>query len=319
MLQQTRVAAAIPFYERFLAKFPDLPALAAADVQDVLKAWAGLGYYSRARNLLAGARWVLEHHAGEFPRDPEQAQRIPGVGPYTAGAVLSIAYRVRLPAVDANAERVLARLVALEGDLRHSAAKRRLTDLAAALLPVRVPGDLNQALMELGALVCVARAPRCTECPWRSLCRAREAGLTGRIPPPRARARTPVHRTIAVVVERRGRFLIARRPEAGLWGGMWEFPWSDLPDGQAPLEAAPAVLAARCGIAAMRCRELPAIRHGLMERTVELSVVRVTARGTPRPLSHEELAWADADQLARYPMPRPHRRIAAALAAGDHS
>jgi A/G-specific adenine glycosylase len=319
MLQQTRVAAAIPFYEGFIERFPDLRALAASDPQAVLHAWAGLGYYSRARNLLAGARWVVEHHGGEFPRDPAEARRVPGVGPYTVGAVLSIAYGVRLPAVDANAERVLARLVALEGDLSRSGAKRHLRELATALLPARRPGDLNQALMELGALVCIARGPRCGECPWAAECQARAAGVVERIPARKARAREPVRRTVAVVAERRGRFLVGRRPDGGLWGGMWEFPWGELREGESALEAAPLVLSARTGMAATRCRELPPLRHGLMEHTVELAVVHVTARGTARPLTHEELAWVSAGDLARYPMPRPHLRIAAMLPASDHS
>lgn len=220
ILQQTRVETAIPFYRRWLERFPTLETLAASDQEDVLAAWSGLGYYRRARNLHRAARIVRERHGGELPSDAAKLRELPGLGPYTAGAVASIAFGRREPAVDGNARRVLARLFDLE---RPSFGE--LARLAGALVPPDRPGDFNQALMELGATICRPRRPRCGMCPVEAICTARSRGTVDQRPRA-APARAAPEATVgtAVLVSRRGRVLIARRPAEGLLGGMWEFP-----------------------------------------------------------------------------------------------
>ena len=222
MLQQTRVETVIPYYERWLRRFPDFEALAGATVDEVILEWKGLGYYARARNLHRAAREVRERYGGRLPAEPGELRTLPGVGEYTAGAVASIAFGRAVPAVDGNVKRVLARLLDLErpaaGRLRHEAA--RLVD------PER-PGDFNEAMMELGATVCTPRSPRCAECPVARWCRARMAG-TAEARPGRGRGRRRGVRreeyVVAVVVDEAGRTLLARRPPEGLLARMWEFP-----------------------------------------------------------------------------------------------
>ncbi len=187
MLQQTQVDRVIGYYERFIEAFPTVEALANAPLDDVLRLWEGLGYYSRARNLHAAAQTVVREHGGAFPRSYEALRALPGIGEYTAGAVLSIACGVPTPAVDANAIRVLARLFAIEGDASKGQVRRRITELALQVLPADRPGDFNQALMELGALICIPGRPGCLICPLTDACEARARGLQERIPEVKSR------------------------------------------------------------------------------------------------------------------------------------
>jgi A/G-specific adenine glycosylase len=225
MLQQTTVKAVLPYYRRFLGRFPTIRTLAAAPREAVLAAWSGLGYYRRARHLHAAARRIVKEHGGRFPRLLEEALALPGIGRYTAGAILSIACGRRLPVLDGNVSRVLARLFLLRGDNTTAARRRRLWRLAAALVKVAPdPGDLNQALMELGATVCTPANPECGRCPVASRCSARAAGAQDRVPAPRRR-REPIRlRATVALVRRRGRYLMRRREGTGLMVGLWEFP-----------------------------------------------------------------------------------------------
>ena len=218
MLQQTRVETVIPYFERFLARFPTVEALAAAPTEVVLEHWAGLGYYSRARNLQAAAGQVVA--AGGFPTTVEGLRALPGVGPYTAGAIASIALGIDTPLVDGNVERVLCRQLAWAEDPKR--ISRRLWEVAAALVPAGHAGDFNQALMELGATVCLPRRPRCLLCPVRASCRG--AGDPERYPAPKVKTPSPERRAVAVLIRQAGRVLRARRPAAGLLGGLWEPP-----------------------------------------------------------------------------------------------
>ncbi len=189
MLQQTRVAAVIPYYRRFLARFPSVHSLARARLNSVLRHWAGLGYYSRARNLHRAAKQIVREHGGKFPRCLEQALALPGVGQYTAAAVLSIAYGQPLAVLDGNVARVLVRLAAANGEIREPRLWRRLADAASGLLASEAPGDWNQAMMELGATVCTPRSPRCEECPVAHWCRARILGVADSMPAARSKPR----------------------------------------------------------------------------------------------------------------------------------
>ncbi len=224
MLQQTTVRVVIPYFERFVAAFPTVRALARARPDDVLALWSGLGYYRRARNLHQAARLVVERHAGRFPRQLTEALALPGIGRYTAGAILSIACGERLPVVDGNVARVLSRLYLVRG--KDAARTRRLWSLAGALVATcREPGSLNQALMELGATVCSPAAPDCPACPVRRVCRARAAGVADRFPAARRATRRPVKvRDDVAVVWRGGRCLLRRRSAGSLMPGMWELP-----------------------------------------------------------------------------------------------
>src|SRR5690606_30073469 len=225
MLQQTQVATVIPFFERWLKLFPNVNALAEADEAEVLHAWQGLGYYSRARNLLKGARAVVDRHHGEVPSDVEALRALPGVGPYTAGAIASIAHGQAAPIVDGNVIRVLSRVYALAGNPTRAEPKRKLWALAEALVPADSPGDFNQALMELGATRCTPRKPACVSCPIAEACLARAQGRVEEYPEAPARPKVTQVAMLAAVLWRGRRVLVGKlRTEAPRWAGMWQFP-----------------------------------------------------------------------------------------------
>jgi A/G-specific adenine glycosylase len=227
MLQQTRVAAVIPYFRRFLEAFPNVRALAQARIDRVLANWAGLGYYSRARNLQLAAKEIVSSHDGHFPREYEAALALPGIGRYTAAAVLSIAYEAPHAVLDGNVARVLARIGALRGDLRAPAMWRNLEAAAQELLARNSPGDWNQAMMELGATVCTPKSPRCGECPVEKWCRARKLGIAEELPSGRKkRATVDVTLAAAVLLDPTGRTLLVRRidGDGALFSRMWQFP-----------------------------------------------------------------------------------------------
>ena len=227
MLQQTRVAAVIPYYQRFLENFPDVQSLARAKTDRVLASWAGLGYYSRARNLQSAAQQIIARHAGEFPREYQAALQLPGIGRYTAAAVLSIAYGAPHAVLDGNVARVIARLGAWRGDLREPARWRKLEATAQELLAVNASGDWNQAMMELGATVCTPQSPRCDDCPVEKWCRARKLGIVDRVPAIRKkRATVDVKLAAAVLVDPQRRTLLVRQRngDGALFSRMWQFP-----------------------------------------------------------------------------------------------
>jgi len=234
MLQQTRVQTVIPYWERWMARFPTVSALAAAPLDDVLAAWAGLGYYSRARNLHAGAQAVSERWAGELPRRAAELREVPGIGPYTAGAIASIAFGERVPLVDGNVARVLARVFAIDDDIKSAAGGKalwaRAGELVAALPVETAPGDLNQGLMELGATVCTPTSPRCLACPLGQLCAAHAAGREDELPVVAARKKAselPVLARAALWLVNGDEIVLARRVPEGLFGGLWELPQAD--------------------------------------------------------------------------------------------
>ncbi|HLX62308.1 MAG TPA: A/G-specific adenine glycosylase [Planctomycetota bacterium] len=241
MLQQTQVATVIPYYERFLAKFPSVAALAAAPLDEVLKLWAGLGYYSRARNLHRGARVIIERFGGELPAAPETIREIPGIGDYTAGAILSMAFNLPEALVDGNVARVLSRVLLLDGDWRGGAGKRAVWSAARELVAGAAraglhPGDFNEALMELGATVCSPRAPECGQCPIRTHCAARKKGVQSDYPQLKERGESPEwHLRAWIVRGTKGRILFAQRGAEGLFGGMWELPTERVDSTRIPL------------------------------------------------------------------------------------
>jgi len=230
MCQQTRVEAALPYYRRFLERWPLLRDMARASEDDLLRAWAGLGYYARARNLHKAVRACVERHEGALPATLDELRALPGIGPYTAGAVGSIAFGLQAPAVDGNVVRVLSRLFALEEEDPRPSVEA----LAAALVPGEAPGDWNQALMELGALVCIPRAPRCAACPLAGLCDADAKGIAASLPRKKAK-KPPLEESILVALVRRpedGAVLLVKRPLEGLLAGMWAPPSTPAPSGK---------------------------------------------------------------------------------------
>jgi A/G-specific adenine glycosylase len=292
MLQQTTVATVKSYFERFLERWPTVEALAAAPLDDVLEAWAGLGYYARARNLHACARAVADRHGGRFPEDEEGLRALPGIGAYTAAAIAAIAFGRKAVALDGNIERVIARLHAVETPLPD--AKPALRDLAAALVPDARPGDYTQAAMDLGATICTPRAPRCVLCPWTEPCRARAFGIAEALPAKRAKAERPTRFGDAFVAVRGdGAILLRRRPEKGLLGGMLEVPgsvWAEKPvAGGAPVEA--------------DWRELPGrVRHTFTHFHLEL---RVFLGGCEA----GEGIWAPLDRLGDLALPTVMRKV----------
>ena len=300
MLQQTQVATVIPYFERFLKRFPTITSLAEANEQEVLRQWQGLGYYSRARNLQRSARHVIEHHGGRLPRSVRELLELPGVGRYTAGAIASIAFGCRAPIVDGNVARVLCRLDKIERDPRERETGKLLWRRAGEILPSNRCGDFNSALMELGATVCTPRNPKCLLCPVRVHCEAHAGGVQETIPPPKKTQATPLLRRDVFCVRRAGRWLIEQRPPTGRWAGMWQF---------VTVEAGKAV-----DPPVQRGDRIGTVTHGLSHRRYEFRVFygTLSGRDLPKNGGHKR-AWVTLNQLDRYPLPRPHLKIAAML------
>jgi A/G-specific adenine glycosylase len=277
MLQQTTVKAVVPYFERFLAAFPTIDALARARPERVLAAWSGLGYYRRARHLHAAARLVTSRHAGLLPRDREALLDLPGIGRYTAGAILSIAWGDPEPLVDGNVARVLCRLLGERRDPALKGVSERLWRTAGDIVRASgSPGDLNEALMELGATVCTPVSPACGACPIRGGCRARARGSQDRIPPPRVRREPVFLRHRLAIVERGGRYLVRRRGKTGLMDGLWEFP--ELPHARALRARGDSQAPALRAIA-----RLGSVRHVVTYRTIDVAVHRARLEGEVPP------------------------------------
>ena len=296
MLQQTRVEVVVPYFERFLERFPSVEALADAPLDDVLTRWAGLGYYRRARQLHAAAGSIAREHAGRLPDDEDALRALPGVGRYTAGAIRSIAYGLPAPIVDGNVARVLSRLFALPGGPGEAAWEKRLWALAAALVPRADPSSFNQGLMELGAVVCVPRAPRCEVCPLQHFCQAFSLGRPEAFPPPRARARVERVELWALVCARRdGALLLRRRAEDEPNAGQWEFPLV-APSAKGPPAGA---------------RLLGSVRHGILARDYRIRAYAVSALAVRRTRAFTGARWWPRTALTTRPVTTVTRKILA--------
>jgi A/G-specific adenine glycosylase len=322
MLQQTRVAAVIPYYERFVRRFPSVRALAKAPLSEVLRLWAGLGYYSRARNLHRAAKEIVARHGGNFPSDLDAALELPGIGRYSAAAVLSIAYSAPLAVLDGNVARVLARLGAIRGDLRAPGRWADLQRTAQELLAARAPGDWNQAMMELGATVCTPRSPKCGECPVAHGCKALRDGIVEEIPAARIkRASEKVQIAAAVLLDPRGRTLLLRYSnghpgeEDALFSRMWQFPALKV-----TAHAATKLrehLAAQFGVHADGAVALPRVHHSVTFREVTLlpSLLRVNSLpriSATRRVSKIEFRTPRLSAISSLPISNATRKIAEA-------
>jgi len=319
MLQQTTVTAVIPYYQRFLNIFPAVAVLAGAPLDKVIELWAGLGYYSRARNLHRAAQTVVSDFGGSFPATVAELTTLPGIGRSTAGAIVSIAFDRPAPILDGNVRRVLVRLFAYEGDPRSTAAERQLWTWAEALTSKDQPHDYAQAIMDLGAMVCVPRDPACLDCPLADLCQARRMGLERQLPASRPGKRVPVRRQVALLVERGGRYLVRPRPAEGFLGGLWEFPVGGLSDGESPLVAA-GRLAGELGVNGER-QTAGRLRHAYSHFTLELDLVTVQLEPGGR-VAEGDWQWQSPAQLARTPLHGAHRKalekwLVSSAAGGD--
>jgi A/G-specific adenine glycosylase len=310
MLQQTRVEAVIPYFEKWMQLFPTVQALANASEHDVLNAWEGLGYYSRARNLHKAARIVAEHYNGEIPRDLEELRKLPGIGRYTLGAIASIAFGMNASALDGNIKRVYARIFDVTEPVDSPAGEKILWQLADENLPKGHAGDYNQALMDLGATICVPKNPRCLICPVMELCQARQNGTQNQRPVKNPKKDVPHYIHAAGVIIERGRVLLAQRPSQGLLGGMWEFP-----NGRVDADPARGLAnALKTGynlrLHMERNQSVEAIgivQHGYSHFSVTVHVFRCALTSKP---SVSNLKWIPLKQLDDYPMGKIDRQIA---------
>jgi A/G-specific adenine glycosylase len=315
MLQQTQVVTVIPFWERFLTRFPDIPALAAADERDVLRLWEGLGYYRRARQLHAAARRIMADYRGQFPTSFAELRSLPGIGRYTAGAVLSIGLDQRLPILEANTIRVLSRLTAYEGTPRSAAGQEFLWSVAEQILPERQCGAFNQALMELGSAICTPQTPACGQCPVAGLCRARQQQRVDQIP---CAAKRPAYEKItevAVVVRQRGRVLLRHCQPGERWAGLWDFPRFAAAaaglDDVALARQVPPKLHELAGLEVAPAIRLATLKHGVTRFRITLHCyeTRCTSPAAKIP-GGSSLRWAPLNKLHDYPLSVTGRKLA---------
>jgi A/G-specific adenine glycosylase len=310
MLQQTRVETVIPYFEKWMRLFPDAQSLANASEQDVLNAWEGLGYYSRARNLHKAAKIVAEQYNAEIPRDLDELRKLPGIGRYTLGAVASIAFGMDVSALDGNIKRVYARIFDVMQPVDSPAGEKLLWGLADTNLPKGQAGDYNQALMDLGAMICVPKNPRCLICPVMELCEARQKGVQDRRPVKTPKKDVPHYIHVAGVIIQRGKVLLAQRPSTGLLGGMWEFPNGRVAGD--PARELPHALKTGYNLRLRTIRKpnaesLGIVQHGYSHFSVTTHVFRCELASMPKA---SNLKWIPLKDLDTYPMGKIDRQIA---------
>jgi len=314
MLQQTQVEAVIPYYRRWLKRFPTLRALAAAPLHDVLTVWEGLGYYSRARNLHRAAQKVTQEYGGRLPRTPEGLRVLPGIGRYTAAAIASIAFGVDAAVLDGNVKRVLARVFDFREEVRSSQGEKKLWALAESLTPPGRAGDHNQALMDLGATICTPRAPACAACPLRAMCAAHRLGVQLERPVTAKRSPVPQHRLVSGVIRKNGRVLIVQRPVEQLLGGLWAFPAGQCESGKDQADCLRRLLRGESGIEISVGPQIQTLAHAFTHFRVTQHVFDCRWRsGSPRSQSGALARWVRVAELNRYPMGKIDRQIAVRL------
>jgi A/G-specific adenine glycosylase len=318
MLQQTTVAAVQPYFERFIAALPTIADLACAREDRVLRLWEGLGYYRRARQLHRAAKIIVAEHGGRFPVEAAAVRRLPGIGRYTAGAILSIAFDQPAPILEANTVRLLSRLLAYRGDTRSAVGQRLLWSAAEGLLPRKASGRFNQALMELGSQVCKPRDPVCTKCPVAEICPTHRDGLHNLIPALRPKPRIEEIREAAVVVRRRGRVLLVRCGEGERWAGLWDFPRFayDGANGSPAAGELQAKVRRRTDVGIGSPQPLTTIRHTVTRFRITLDCFEATAsESAGRHCSPVEVKWLRPAELADYPLSSTGRKLARLIAA----
>ncbi|MFH1022772.1 MAG: A/G-specific adenine glycosylase [Planctomycetota bacterium] len=326
MLQQTSVGTVIPYYGKFLEKFPTLGDLARAEAGEALKAWEGMGYYARIRNLHAAAREVMIRHGGKLPADAAALRALPGVGEYMAGALLSLAFGKAVPAVDGNVLRVMARLFAIGDDVREPATRAGISERVALLIPPKHPGEFNQALMELGETRCTPRGPLCLLCPIAAFCEARKQGRVGKFPVRGKSPRAPVKPVVQAFFRKGKQVLLVKRPVTGLLAGMWEFPGGEAREGERDATALRRILRKDFGMTAEVGEPIASRRHAFSHVVWEIRVYECKASRDSRKNQdghssaiHEsrvairEMRWVPPETLVALPITTATRRIMAEL------
>jgi A/G-specific adenine glycosylase len=314
ILQQTRVDQGTPYFERFLTAFPTVFDLASAHEDRVLKLWEGLGYYSRARNLHKAAKHIANDCGGDFPCTAEEWLAIPGVGRYTAGAIASIAFGERVPVLDGNVIRVLARIFAVTESTDDAEIRNRLWSLATQLVPPRSPGDFNEAIMELGATICTPKSPSCKTCPVHAVCSAYSRGIQERLPVRTAKKKSPKHELVCAVIECDGEFLVGKRPGRGLLGGLWEFPNGEVAKAETHQTALKRTARDLAGLRIKPGKLIASVEHVYSHLRVTMTAYRCTVesrvlsdlsdKSDSSGKSHSELRWVKRAQFAHFAMPK---------------
>lgn len=319
MLQQTQMERGVQYFKRWMTRFPDVRSLAAASEDEVLRLWEGLGYYSRARHILAAARHIVQEHKGRFPSDLAAIRALPGVGPYTAGAIASIAFGEKLPCVDANVERVLARIFNIDTPVKQEPATSNIRETALKLVPEGQAREHNQAIMELGALVC-ARIPRCDRCPVSVYCISNYEGVTDKRPVPGKKTAVKPFVVATGVLLHRGRIFVQKRHIGGVWGNLWEFPGGKVNEGENAKTAVVREFLEETGFAVYTAQEYGNIRHSYTTYKITMHCFGVELKNPPcltdslppPPLLTAACAWqwADPATIETLPLPAPHRKLA---------
>ncbi len=318
MLQQTRVDTVIPFYNRFLTAFPDLQALAEADEQKLLKLWEGLGYYRRARNLQKAAIEIVRKYNGNFPKDADSIRTLPGIGAYTSGAIASIAFGITIPAVDGNVLRVYARLFRIMESIDTTRTKQSIEGLAARLVSPEQPGDYNQAIMEIGALLCQKNSTKCQQCPVQKYCRAFAENLQNDLPVRTPKSKPPLKTGLAFYIENdQGEILLVKRPDDIMLGGMWELPTIVLTAKTDKNETCQRVAAFLKMSPETSCLPVVQIKHAYSHFSLSLNgfrllrnQIRMPENGAIFELFHcDKVAWCNPDNLAEYPVHQAQRKL----------
>jgi len=309
MLQQTQVETVIPYYQRFMERFPTVADLAKAAEEEVMPYWSGLGYYRRARHLHQTARALVERHSGRFPMDRDVLLQLPGIGPYTAGAILSIAHGIPEPVVDGNVERVLARVFAVEEDVEKAGGKKKVWALAKALIPERDPGDFNQALMEIGSLICLPSSPRCSSCPVEPICKGRQRGIEHRLPLKTKNRRREEVQEAVLLVCRGGQWLLTDSNEQSLYPGLWQFPWAWKGNDERDLRVTADRLARKLGLPRSSIEEFHQARHGITYRSIRTTFFFVELPSERRAAHRPGWRWVSRGALQEEALPAYQKRI----------
>ncbi len=311
MLQQTQVDTVIPYYHRFRKAFPTVSSLARAPLQKVLKVWENLGYYSRARNMHAAARMIVEKFGGQIPDKWEEIKSLPGIGEYTAGAILSIAYGQTLPAVDRNVRRILCRLFAIQKPVEDAQEQKQLQKLAASLIPVKHPGDFNQALMDLGATICKAQNPDCFRCPVAGHCQARLHDLQNVLPITRKAPVIPHCQAAAAVIRNsKGMLLVVQRPASGLLASLWKLPGSFIKADENMENSLRRSVKEELGVSIRPGKHLALVNHTYTHFRITLQAYECRLlKGTPKPIGCQNWLWASLTDFKKLPLSKIDRMI----------
>ncbi len=316
MLQQTQMDRGVDYFRRWVARFPDVASVAAAEEQEILKYWEGLGYYARARNLHRAARVMVEEHGGMIPCEYTALRSLPGIGPYTAAAIASIACDQNMPAIDANVMRIFARLFDIDEPVKDLGCRQRIDQLAWELLPVGKARSFNQALMDLGGLVCTPKNPLCEACPLARFCLAYLRGTVADRPVPGSRRQTIVIEMATGIVAREGRLFIQQRLADDIWGGLWESPGGRLEEGESPEQAVVREYLEETGFAVEVCSRITTVIHHFTRYKVVLHCFAcrlVGDRQVARLQAAQDCRWVLPEELAEYAFPSGHRKLLAHL------